>query len=181
MVVITCTVKYFMLWYTSMRGKLLFWDPMSSKEKGLVVSVCSQGWRKILLGQSVPIRDYSSNIKYYQLYGIKLNKFANFYMEKSGNDKLGIPFFLDIFCRRYKGKLHWKLSLQVVTFIWYSKICRLYKHLVMVGKFEYENVVWKILSLYCRLYLIIFFVRVYTAYRQRTRTPPGTCLVREKY
>lgn len=26
--------------------------------------------------QSVPIRDYSSNIKYYKLYGIKLNKFV---------------------------------------------------------------------------------------------------------
>lgn len=56
--------------------------------------------------QSVPIRDYSSNIKYYKLYGIKLNKFLNIYMEKSGNDKLGIPFFRDIFCRWCKGKWH---------------------------------------------------------------------------
>lgn len=47
--------------------------------------------------QSVPIHDYSSNIKYYKLYGIKLNKFVNIYMEKSGNDKLGIPLFPDIF------------------------------------------------------------------------------------
>lgn len=52
--------------------------------------------------QSVPIRDYSSNIKYYKLYGIKLNKFVNIYTEKFGNDKLTFLSFVIFFVEGIK-------------------------------------------------------------------------------
>lgn len=88
-----------------MRGKLLFWDPMSSKTKRVCHVRLLTGLAQNTTGpkrQSVPIRDYSSNIKYYKLYGIKLNKFVNIYTKKSGNDKLGIFSFVIAFVKSIK-------------------------------------------------------------------------------